>query len=328
MSGLIKNPIIVKASGEKELKEIQDAEKSLVDNSDLAVTVDHVEKRLLDHPEFIDYLNAIFHKDPLEQLYVYEHSSETAKVALRDLYDSISDDEVKEYQRRIAPLQEQLDNLQRKYNDLEKSYNDKYSKYQAKFNDVSSKIENLDRVLAEKRAELSRIEANKRSAIYKTRKEMVTDITPDMLDRFRKMKIDVDSLLNSLVSWEQISSNDPILKMNWKEMCDCIMEIMMNYAKYKRKKYSIPDHKSVDEFYRNSPQIHDLFTVFLHDGIEGESTDIDTTLKAREIAKTLVLPRYYIRINNRFIPLVLNVNINNLKYVDDSMILESGQSKK
>lgn len=330
MKGLIKNPIVTKASGQKELKEIMDAEESLTTDSKNVGLVELIGKRLAEHPELSEYLQALFYKDPIEQLYVYQHASETAKVALKELFDAVSKDQIAAYQSIIGPLKEKVEAMEKKHQELVASYNDLYQQYQSKFDDVSRRIGVLDRELAkkneelaQKKEELSRLSATKPirqidptehlslPQMYNERMLRVIEEhkrlikarhgVPISLETDKKKKLHNHIKKgDKVVVWEKVKDNDPILNMNWREMDNYIGKVMNKYLEFRNGGYSC-----FDEFYNKSPRFGELINWFL-EGKTGRYPDIYLNNITREIAKTLCLPKYYIKYMGTLLPLEFN----------------------
>ena len=346
MRGLIKNPIVTKPSGQKELKEIKDAEESLTTDSKKVGLVELIGKRLAEHPELSEYLQALFYKDPIEQLYVYQHASETAKVALKELFEAVSKDHIAAYQSIIGPLKEKVEAMEKRHQELVASYNDLYNKYQSKFDDVSRRIGVLDQELVKKNEEL----AQKNEELAQKEEELLrlSDMNPirqidptqhlslpqmynermlrvleehKRLIKARHLETDKKKKqhnhikkVDKVVVWEKVKDNDPILNMNWREMDNYIGKVMNDYLEFRNGEYSC-----YDDFYNKSPRFGELMKLFRRGKI-GQYTDFNDIYlndKTHEIAKTLCLPKYYIKYVGTLLPLEFNTKNHKLKEEED-----------
>ena len=109
--------------------------------------------------------------------------------------------------------------------------------------------------------------------------------------------------------------------MNWREMENYIGKMMNDYLEFRNDGYSC-----YDEFYNKSPRFGELMKLFRR-GKMGRYTDFYLNDIAREIAKTLCLPKYYIKYMGTLFPLEFNTKDDLLDKVDYLIMSDRKQHK-
>lgn len=272
------------------------------------VREDPLVKSLPNYPVIYQIIVALVNKNPLEQLFIWEKLSETAKDALRELQKDVAKNEVVSYEEvieklktkiasletRVATLGEEKEKEEKKCRDLENERILKEKEVKRLDKEISIKNKELDQLKKSGVEEVEKEVSKRREELDEEikRKEERSKALDEEI-KAREELYDKNAQLiakaikdEEVVVWEKIPDNDPVFTMGFEQVSLYLREKIDEYAKY----MGITRSDSCDEFLKRSPKLADIDRL-----VRSNNSDTCDIFEVCSLLRTLKLPKYYKR---------------------------------